>query len=415
MQRLALIQLISEQTIPNLLPLCALQPSFLFHLTTARTSVRSLQIRRAVRQSGIDAHFENVRLSDMPGIAESARAVERCVEQSVQAGLRPVLNFTGGTKLMSIGAYQQAAALHLSSFYVDTHSGCFVDGGTGEGIAHLFGNNFAFAPFLDALSLDMMVVANGNQSVSEGSDWRPHLGAARALHAHPAELETVRQSLHGASGPVPFDAEPRTPAAWLEALGKPFTVPSPLFQPLMEAGLLDPSSRPERALLPAASAADIRLLVEEKEHSYIENYNERAFSAMRPLQIVRNFFGGGWWEVVVIDAMDRCGRFRDLRWSADIIQQGGALLEEDILAMHGADAVCVSCKTQAGRTRLLPYLEELSSRSKAIGGSFTHAFLALRKAPSDYQRRQVASRARELRIQILTPESLECPGAFNSF
>src|SRR5438067_857322 len=109
-QSLALIQLISEQTMQNLVPLLALKPAHVVHLSTPKTAARSAQIVEAARQANVIIELESIRLSEMPSIPETSRAVLRAIVAAREAHQIPVINFTGGTKLMSIGAYE--AALH---------------------------------------------------------------------------------------------------------------------------------------------------------------------------------------------------------------------------------------------------------------------------------------------------------------
>ena len=412
--KVALIQLISEQTIPNLFPICALRPSVLIHLTAPKTAPRALQIKNAAVVAGVNAEFFNRPISSaMPGIQETAFFVGQAVQIARDKNFLPLVNFTGGTKLMSIGAFQQAAKDGVPSFYVDTQSNCFVDGGTGGDIRPFFGGEVSFSKIIADLTLDVMVVANGHQSVSEGRDWRGHLGAARAVRDNSEDTRQLQAVLeHGEKAHFPGGKIPRDPAGWLRVLGVSFAVPLSLFPHLLSAGLLDPTSTPEAALLPSWTEPELMFLAQAKaQGTYIENYNGRCFEAMRPLQHFPTFLSGGWWEVIVTEALERAGRFHDLRWSADVIQQGGNDLEEDILALDGCDAVCVSCKIRG--IRLVPYLDELNGRSKAIGGTFTRAFLALHQPPTGKAWKDLLARARQLRIRLLTPDNLDTPASFD--
>ena len=412
--KVALIQLISEQTIPNLFPICALRPSVLIHLTTPKTTSRAFHIKNAALVAGVDAEFFNRPISSaMPGIQETAFFVGQAIQIARERNLLPMVNFTGGTKLMSIGAFQQAAKDQVPSFYVDTQSHCFVDGETGGDIRPFFGGEVSFSKIIAGLTLDVMVVASGHQSVSKGRDWRRHLAAAQAVRDNSEDTRQLRDVLeHEEKGIFPKGHLPRDPAGWLRVLNAPFPVPLSLFPHLLAAGLLDPISTPEAALLPSGTGPELEVLAQAKaEGNFIDNFNGRCFAAMQPLQHFPIFITGGWWEVIVTDAFERAGRFHDLRWSADVIQQGGSDLEEDILALDGCDAVCVSCKIRG--VRLVPHLDELNGRSKAIGGTFTRAFLALQQPPNGKAWKDLQARARQLRIRLITPENIDRPESFD--
>jgi len=406
MTPLCLIQLISEQTLQNLLPINALLPRALLHLTTQKTAHRSAHIYHAASVSGAAAPLEIIRLSDMPSIEETARAVARGVDWALSKGLQPVVNFTGGTKLMSIGAYQQAGKSGVPSFYVDTQSGHFVDGATAAGLLELFAGDFSFSRIIADLSLDTMVVANGHRSVSAGRDWRSCLSAATAILENSRASEALTEALFGKNGLLPNSTEPRNAKDWLPVLRKPFPVPESLLGELVAAKVLLAGPSFGTALLPTHTLPDLQALA-----SGVSGSSEAYFAAIEPVQQSISFLGGSWWEVVVAEAMVRSGRFQDLRWSAKITQQSGVPLEEDVLALDGADAVCVSCKkSSGGKARLIPHLDELSSRAKAIGGNFTRAFLAVHQFSRNEP--DIRARARELRIRILTPESLGDSAAF---
>ena len=76
---ITLIQLISEQTMQNLVPVLALKPAHVVHLTTPKTAARSAQIIEGARQAGTNTEVESNRLSEMPSIPETSRAVLRAV------------------------------------------------------------------------------------------------------------------------------------------------------------------------------------------------------------------------------------------------------------------------------------------------------------------------------------------------
>jgi hypothetical protein len=141
---LGLIQLISEQTMQNLLPLLALKPDKAFHLSTPKTAARSVHIVGAARQAEVASAAENIRLSEMPSIPETSRAVIRAIAEAKGQGFTPVVNFTGGTKLMSIGAYEAALREQVVSLYVDTDHQQFVDGHTGPKLNTVLGDDFSF-------------------------------------------------------------------------------------------------------------------------------------------------------------------------------------------------------------------------------------------------------------------------------
>lgn len=165
---ITLIQLISEQTMQNLVPLLALRPAHVVHLATPKTAARSAQIVEAARQAQVVTELESVRLSEMPSIPEVSRAVLRAVEAARSVQQTPVINFTGGTKLMSIGAYEAAMREQVTSLYVDTDHQQFLDGHSGPKLNTVLGDDFSFTPFQKSLTVNAIAVANGRQRVTGG-------------------------------------------------------------------------------------------------------------------------------------------------------------------------------------------------------------------------------------------------------
>lgn len=357
---LTLIQLISEQTMQNLL---RLKPARLVHLATPKTAARSAFIVEAARQAGMQPALEPVTLSAMPAMPETFNAIKNAILDARNNGETPLVNFTGGTKLMSIGAY--AAALHKDhramSLYVDTEDALFVDGRTAEGLAVLLEDDFSFTPLRTALTVNTVAVAHGRERVTSGRDWRPFLSLAQHLLSHPEEEQATHDAV--SKRLLGGKLEPRTPADWLAVVAKPVALPADVARLAITAGLLHSDSNGQ-VTLPRGTETELRRLA--------TNFVPAAyFHAISPLQQALGFLTGGWWEVVVADAVERSGVFRDIRWSAQVGERNGADLEEDVLALDGVQIVSISCKRGGAKARLLPLQEELNARARSIGGNFT--------------------------------------------
>jgi hypothetical protein len=257
-----------------------------------------------------------------------------------------------------------------------------------------------------ALNLDVGVAACGHRAISPGRDWSQLVDAADFLLRHPAEAGLVKDALHGRNGLFPNGREPRKAADWLPFLETTFPVSDGLLSRIAPAGILRSVGK-GLAALPDSTAAILRRL-DSGEH--VPGYTALYFEAVAPIQQSVAFLTGGWFEIVVAKAMQHSGRFRDIRWSAQIEQQGGAQIEEDLLALDGLEAVCVSCKSSSERARILPHLEEFQSRAHSIGGRMTRRFLAIHtlRDPQGH----VASRAKALGINLLTPGDLSKPAPF---
>lgn len=401
-QPVALIQLVSAQTMQNLVPVLALQPALLVHLTTEQTALRSEHIVTAAKQCGFSAPVEHLRLAAMPSIAETSRAVTRAVKSAREAGLVPVINFTGGTKLMSIGAYGACTRENATSLYVDTDHREFVDGMTGPAIATVLGGDPGFGRIEKSLTVSAVAAANGRDHVSAGRDWAPFLPLAKAFLADPGLEVQTHAALHGPDGIIPGGREPRTAADWLPLLDRDFSVPATVAKLAIEAGLLEPAGRQSTCRLPSST----RHILEHIEGTQVPDYLAQYYRATGPIQQVLSFLTGGWWEVAVAQKASEYSEFRDVRWSTQVGEKSGVEFEEDVVALHGVQVVYISCKRGGARARLVPLLDEMNARARNIGGSFTRRFLAIYEKPRGRILDNLASRARELGIQLVFPENL---------
>jgi hypothetical protein len=413
-QPLALIQLISEQTMQNLLPILRLKPARVVHLATPKTAARSAHIVEAARQAQVTVKPENQLLSRMPGMAETFAAVKTAILQCRQAGETPIVNFTGGTKLMSIGAF--SAALNQNhramSLYVDTEDEVFLDGRTADGLADLLEGDFSFTALHRCLTVNAVAVANGRERVTGGRDWKPFLPLAEYFRDHPAEEQATHDAIFGKAGLLPRGQTPTSPEEWLQLLDRSFGLPGEVVGLAADAGLVrlapDGTCR-----LPDTSKAELQELADARAgKAYVHDYDRRRIAATESVQFPITFLAGGWWEVVVADAGERSGLFRDLRWSASAGQRAGSDLEEDILAVDGVQAVCISCKRGGAKARLLPQLEELNARARSLGGNFTRRFLAVFLPLGKRPGALLPQRAAELDVKILTPADLNRADAF---
>ena len=187
----------------------------------------------------------------------------------------------------------------------------------------------------------------------------------------------------------------------MRLIDTPIPVPDEIAELAVDARLVRPAGN-SQILLPD----DSRSTLEYLDGNHVQNFHKQYFEAVAPLQQAIGFLAGGWWEIIVSDALDRSGIVRDLRWSVEIGDRDGASLEEDVVALDGANLVYVSCKRGGAKARLLPQLEEIKSRSTRIGGIFNRRFLAVLNAPRGKVMANLEKRAQELGIHILTRESV---------
>lgn len=403
---LTLIQLVSEQTMQNLLPILRLKPARLVHLATPKTQNRSAWIAEAARQSNCPVELETLTLSAMPGMRETMQATLAAIENAGQRGDTALVNFTGGTKLMSIGAYVAALKHKTPSLYVDTQDALFVDGQSAEGLAGHFGDDLSFTPLLRSLSLHAIAAANGCGRITNGHRWQPWLPLAQHLLNHADDEAACHNAIQKLSPP------PRRAAEWLEALDHDFSVPETVSTLANQTGQYRPGSQPGTLRLPDTTRADLFELASLDGQGPVPNYNDRLFRAVSPLQLALNFLSGAWWEVIIAEHLSQTGRFRDIRWSAQVGERGGPDLEEDVVALDGVRVAYFSCKRSSQGGKLLTLLEQIKARAERLGGTFNHRYLCIYRQPHGQVLRNLEKRAKELGIRLVFANHLLTPDPF---
>jgi hypothetical protein len=376
---ITLIQLVSAQAMQNLLAALALRPARIVHLCTQEMEARNEALSRAYHVAGINSELQVEHLSRMPEMPEIHQAVYRIIGEAAQPC---VVNFTGGTKLMAIGAYAAALQAKCSSLYVDTLEGKFLDGKTGQGILPYFKDgDLSLSQVTRQLRVDMIAVANGRQRVTGGQQWEELLPVADLLLRN----EELEEQCHAFAVKV-MKTMPRRykeRQLWDEAVReRQFSPPQALQEALQEARLFERAGN-------GMKLSRNRLL----------DSAEKVFS----------FLQGSWWEVSVAEYLKRTGRYRDLRWSVDVGASDGQSntnMEEDILGVHGVNLLYVSCKRGGSGAKLARLLEEVAASAERIGGSHSMKLLAVYKRPYGRFAERIYKRADELRICIVSRDDL---------
>lgn len=407
MTRVALVQLVSEQTMQNVLPILRLKPVKVYHLATAKTASRSEHILNAVKSANINPQIENIRLAAMPSITEATRAVARAIGSAREEQLTPVVNFTGGTKLMSVGAYIAAyqATPRALSLYVDTDDEQFVDGNTADGLSELFENDLSFNLVRPMITLDIIARANGVAHITKGRAWQQYLDLAMYLFQNPVEALAV----HAAISKFVVDT-PKKLEEWPKLIDCEFELPERVALLASASGLVRLTAA-GKCKLPDITRSQLEECCRARsKNELVNNFDQKRIAATEPLEFTINFLMGGWWEVVVADAAMRV--FSNVRWSVKISLPGGIELEEDVVCVDGVRAVCISCKRGGSGARLVAHLEELDARARNLGGNFTRKFLAVNMPLKGKTGTALFKRAAELGVKILRPVDIYRPEAF---
>jgi hypothetical protein len=392
----ALVQLVSEQTMPNVLAALALEPAHITLLHTPRTAAHAASINGALRRAGLEFEVDLRTLSAAPDVQESGARIRTACEDVTASGLTPVVNITGGTKLMSIGAFAATIGPGWPSLYVDSENRRFLQ----------VGNTMLPDPLRDGwaaltraerrLNVDVVAAAHGCEHVSAGEDPTPFVDLAEHLRTHPSD-ET---RCHAAFKRVVTRGRP---TALLETLDTRFSeLPSGVVERALAAGLLEKRGSDHFLRCPSRAVIE-RALRDRVELGEI-------YDAVRPLQFAHAFLCGGWWEVCVWHAAKLSGAFRDLRWS---VRFGSSTdhLEEDLVGVSGLNLAVFSCKRGGDGGRLNRAFEEFVSASTRLGGTFSEKIFCVAMPIKETHFSAVRAEAARVRARIVGPASRLTPAS----
>jgi hypothetical protein len=389
-----LIQIVSDEAMPNLLAAMALKPENIIHLTTPRMLKAAKALERAYGQAYFKTNVRFVQLAENPGMIEMNDTVAGVIADSKN----PVINITGGTKLMSIGVYAAATRAKVPSLYVDTAGDRFVDGLSGDGFAELFPDGCSISRVSRQLTVNCVATANGMERVSSGMKWKDFAAVADYLLRNQNE----EGRCHDVVAKLLKD-EPRgfmqVRTYYSELYEKCIRLPDEVCELGVGAGLFE---KREDGYYPNRYWFGEELRQANQLPPHI------MFKALEKARWPFAFFNGNWWEVAVMRYLNEKGTYRDLRWSVEAGSRYSSStdMEEDILGIDSVNLLYVSCKRGGEKAKLSRVLEDVNSSARRIGGRFAHKMLAVYVDLNGSHRSRIENRCRELHIDLLDRQTV---------
>lgn len=378
-----LIHLVSEQTMQNLLPIMALRPARVIQICSARTDVaaHAMRVQDAVRELAQTLHYRDLRpefsIVKIPESSPSVVATENAVRQAAAGSAgTPVVNFTGGTKLMSIGAWRAAEAGGWPALYCDTQSRSFVPERAMP--------DMPLPPFehvVKNLTVPVALAAHGIKSdplkFEEPSSELIELADAMLglWGSHEAEMAEYFGKIRKIVYPEGRSVRKSDVARVIQS-GLPPESPN-LFRMI---GLA------ESAGLLARAGELVRFNVSDALNSDQKTRElERLYRALE----------GGWFEVLTYHRMRKSGRFMDVRMNVESREQQ-TFGENDVVAvdLKRLALTFVSCKNTDKYVQPLEHVFAIRQRATEYGGSHAGVILCIRKC-ADPQKRKMLQKACE--------------------
>lgn len=384
-----LIHLVSEQTMQNLLPILALRPKVVvqmrsradkFHRAAANLTNAVSTIRDTLLYRDLKPEFHEVVIdADSP----TAEQTEVRIREQLARHPAAVLNITGGTKLMSLGAWQ-AVGDQYPVLYCDTAERRFVQVGSRQ---------LPPMPSFDQIAASLTIAAVMAAHGVAADNWkfdRPteplravgriafacRMANEQDLHAFG---DAVRKHFREANGRIP-NARQKLLELVRRPLPKAFSSLKPLLEAVTAAGLLEQRG---------------------------DDFYPRVEPRREKVEQLANLLDGSWLELYVVDLLLNCtDLWTDPHWSVEPKRaEEVAFGETDVICVNvpAAALQIISCKTALRQP--LETLEALAQRRRDLGGTFAKATLAVLSVREN-ERQKLANWARLLNVELLIGDDI---------
>lgn len=387
----SLLQFASDDVLVNLLPVMALRPARILQVRLAdsgkgtRLDQAPALFRQALQALAQEQAFKGYQPKvvdvTMPGTSPDISETREFVATTLLGQPGMIINFSGGTKLMSMGAYLAALALGRASFGCDLQGQRFTNGRTAalERLPDL-------ASLTKGFSIRLLMAIQGRNL----DEWRSEtatdplrafgLKAFELRSQHWGVLDNFNKALR-ANFYTQGDKVPQEEDA-IRAL---------VTRPLPAAVT---SSEPARQFLAAAAAAGLVKVEGPNYRLHIPQFQRRVVE--RAVQLVSS----GWLELAVLDCMQRNPRYQTPLWNFEpASQQSSPHEDSDIVCIDSKDGTLklICCKAVMTRSPH-DHLESLAGRVQRLGSGATGMFVLFK--PSSGQESAIRQHARRLGLEV---------------
>jgi len=368
-----LIHLVSDQTMQNILPILALKPSKVIQIVSDTSNSRFMEAARRTRDTvKLAAHTipdfrfdcEWPRPLDLGAQTPSVEATKAAVNECLRENSEAIVNYTGGTKNMSIGAWVAAKELGKPVVYCDTPNSFIFDGYPELGI-----NIPSLKAVADFLTVPVIL---SSQGLERNTDWisknvntkQKSLGqvAFELIEKHGSRFRNYRNTLgnHG---------EP--PNGKIDARRIDFVASNPIPRPPDESFFQFLESACAAGLL-REQAGEYYYHVSNLPHGHSKNIKNR-------IQAIAQGLTGAAFEGYVAHVLGGSRRFSS--FLANVYPSGSSpeesgFGESDFLAYDSAkiSLTLISCKASPPK---LEHLESLLARKAKFGGLFASTLICV--------------------------------------
>jgi hypothetical protein len=390
---MTLLQIAGGRTWPNFLPLLGYKPSKVIFLTGADPEAKFADsiahLRTASHRAGHDVGFVQISTpTAQPSLIECRETLDKLASHEIA-----LINLTGGSKAMTLAAWQFAKAHGIPSFHLDPRRTTrpFEDFGTAphalpfpdlSAIAHCLNVGIALEAqgFPVPESFKQPIPEHLRFSV-EAANLRSDKAADHEIGAEMAELRKALTAEDGSK----------------------FLRKGKLRPALQHPIVAEPGTAWHRYLEAATRQGILRQLDSGNEYLLVTLDPQMANSDDLHSQAETNFklLEGIWFELALLERLQTSARFSDIRWSVEADQStdpaASSKGETDLIAFNPEtfNLHFLSCKTGGPHATALEHIQCLRRRATKEGGESAQAELWIFRPRSDDHRRDLENHCRE--------------------
>lgn len=386
--KITLIQLIGGQTQPNIVGIKAVRPDKVISLYTDKTKKSLQNITNFIKEYLPGIILEDCLFTvDFPSIKTTRNRVATLIknEKKNDSNVEIVINYTGGTKLMSIGAFLAGVNENSKKPEAPTVSFLYVE--DAEHIKEGEESQESTRWKAEKLPLEELLAAQGVGSKGTEAMTSNRLRIAKEI----LKLRSIedKKSLNHFTLLSDQDNNPKQ-------LRENFNASLPT----LEQNFINKVEQGNRKGLPyeyiCALCAQEGWLEEVGGHYVFAQSLKRTY---RDLEQANNFLNGGWWELLVADTLKQIVGEENVRWSFTDDEES---MEDDVVAVIENHLLIISCKSGYDRKRFKTDFHRLRSRAGKLGGSQAkYAFATYAPLTPDLR-----DSAEALGIPVIRPQDL---------
>jgi len=391
-----LLHLVSEQTVQNLLPILALRPENVIQVRSSEERFIKAASNLNIAVSALDSAgrllFPMPKFFDweINKASPTADQTRRKVGEALSLWPGCVVNLTGGTKQMSIGAFLAAEYQGEASLYCDSQAGIFLEVSEKYRLPSV-------PPIREAanlLTVESLLAAHGIDPAQIKSS-----------------LPLVRELAFGNSVDAVYCEDKDGINALLSSIRNQLHPGGKLakksgIDAIFALGLPEPTLATHRAFYEAAVKAGY-LQEQNGKYFYLLGEDVRGSdSRLRKTLKISRALVGGWFELLVYDRMFSSGRFSDLRTEVQSQKNSQSLGETDILAIDltRPGLVFVSCKlSDEFLQKPLEHVFATRQRAVEFGGTFAQAILCIRDFVIPGRRKTIEEACQVAGVRLVDP------------